>query len=96
MIGYMSLEEQVDKDFRLARRRHYSGASVPGCEETMRLNGCFYASMISERSPGQRENPSRSMRTVPLSQIGGSVGRCSEFDGDFMPLRRAQKIGGSA
>jgi hypothetical protein len=27
------------------------------------------------------------MRTVPVAQIGGSVGRCSEFDGDFMPTR---------
>ena len=27
------------------------------------------------------------MRTVPLSQIGSSVGRCSEFDGDFMPAK---------
>ena len=27
------------------------------------------------------------MRTVLVSQIGGSVGRCSEFDGDFMPLK---------
>ena len=27
------------------------------------------------------------MRTVPLRQIGGSVGRCSEFDRDFMPAK---------
>ena len=27
------------------------------------------------------------MRTVPVAQIGGSVGRCSEFDRDFMPAR---------
>ena len=25
------------------------------------------------------------MRTVLVAQIGGSVGRCSEFDRDFMP-----------
>jgi len=28
MVGYMSLEEQVDKDFTLAAKR-YRGASVP-------------------------------------------------------------------
>jgi hypothetical protein len=27
------------------------------------------------------------MRTVLVSQIGGSVGRCSEFDGGFMPTK---------
>ena len=27
------------------------------------------------------------MRTVPVKLIGGSVGRCSEFDRDFMPAR---------
>jgi hypothetical protein len=27
------------------------------------------------------------MRTVPVGQIGGSVGRCSEFDGDFLPAK---------
>ena len=29
----------------------------------------------------------RGTTTVPVSQIGGSVGRCSEFDGDFMPAK---------
>jgi len=27
------------------------------------------------------------MRTVPVGRIGGSVGRCSEFDRGFMPAR---------
>jgi hypothetical protein len=29
----------------------------------------------------------RGMRTVPVGQIRGSVGRCSEFDGDFLPAK---------
>ena len=29
------------------------------------------------------------MRTVPVRQIGGSVGRCSEFDRDFMPAKES-------
>jgi hypothetical protein len=29
----------------------------------------------------------RGMRTVPAEQIVGSIGRCSEFDRDFMPAR---------
>ena len=27
------------------------------------------------------------MRTVPVGRIGGSVGRCSEFDRGFMPAK---------
>jgi hypothetical protein len=29
----------------------------------------------------------RGMRTVPVNQIGGSGGRCSEFDRGFMPAK---------
>src|SRR5918997_878659 len=32
-------------------------------------------------------NIHRGIRTVPVAQIGGSVGKCSEFDRDFMPAR---------
>jgi hypothetical protein len=31
------------------------------------------------------------MRTVPVGQIGGSTGRCSEFDRDFMPAKASVK-----
>jgi hypothetical protein len=31
------------------------------------------------------------MRTVPVAQIGGGVGRCSEFDRDFRPTRASAK-----
>ena len=31
------------------------------------------------------------MRTVPVAQIGGSVGRCSEFDKDFMPTKASME-----
>ena len=31
------------------------------------------------------------MRTVPVAQIGGSVGRCSEFDRDFLPVRASME-----
>ena len=35
--------------------------------------------------PGAVGRIHRGIRTVPVGQIGGSVGRCSEFDSDFMP-----------
>jgi hypothetical protein len=31
------------------------------------------------------------MRTVPVAQIEGSVGRCLEFDGDFMPAKASME-----
>ena len=37
--------------------------------------------------PGAVGRIYRGLRTVPVAQIGGSVGRCSEFDRDFMPAK---------
>jgi hypothetical protein len=37
--------------------------------------------------PGASARVYRGMRTVLVRQIGGSVGRCSEFDRDFMPTK---------
>ena len=76
----MSLEEQVNKDYyaagSIARTNRYSSA------KRQRFRWACSASMISERSPEQW-GESIGMRTVPVVQIGGSVGRCSEFDRDF-------------
>lgn len=86
MVGYMSLEEQVDKDFTLARRKAWlrrigdrlrRGAAPEGLlcfEETRKI-------------PGAVRRVHRGRRTVPLGQIAGSVGRCSDFDRDFLPVK---------
>jgi hypothetical protein len=85
MVGYMSLEEQVDADFSRARRRALlrkvrirlrRGAASDGllCFDDLK--------MIPGAAVGRID---RGTRTVPVAQIGGSIGRCSEFDGDFMP-----------
>ena len=90
MIGYMSIEEQVDKDFNLARRRalfgriraRLRGGAAPGgllCFDDVR------------KIPGAMGRINRGLRTVPVSHIGGSVGRCSEFDRDFMPAQARVK-----
>ncbi len=81
------LEEQVDKDFSVARRkalRRRIGARL------RRDNGsdallCF--DKVRKLTPGAVGQVYRGTRTVPLGQIWGSVGRCSEFDRDFMPAR---------
>ena len=84
MVGYMSLEEQVDKDFTLARRKALLGrlgARLRRRDSTWDGLLCFDD---LRKIPGARGRIYRGMRTVPLGQIGSSVGRCSEFDRDFM------------
>ena len=87
MVGYM-LEERVDKDFSLAcrkallkrigtRLRRRDGAS----------DGLLLCFDRLRKVPGTSARVYRGMRTVPVGQIGGSVGRCSEFDRDFMPTK---------
>src|SRR5918995_6235822 len=80
MVKYMNREEQVDADFPRARRRalfRRRNAASDGllCFDDVR------------KIPGALGRIYRGMRTVSLAQIGGSVGRCSEFDGDFMPAK---------
>ncbi len=86
MIGYMSLEEQVDKDFLRARHRALFGrlaARIRGNKEpnvllafdearrAMRADNRFYLGR----------------RVVEVSKIVGSVDRYREFDRGFMPAR---------
>jgi len=88
MVGYTSLEEQVDKDFSLARRNVLLGrisSRLRGRDGSS--NGLLLCFDGLEKIPGASAWIHRGLRTVPLAQIGGSVGRCSEFDRDFMPAR---------
>jgi hypothetical protein len=90
MVGYMSLEEQVDKDFSLARRRallRRIGARLQRDSASGRLL-CFDD---VRKIPGAIGRIYRGMRTVPVAQIVGSVSRCSEFDRDFMPARASSE-----
>ena len=87
MVGYVSLEEQVDKDFSLARRKaliRRIGARLRRRDTASDGLLCF-DDLIE--IPGAMARIYRGMRTVPIAQIGGSVGRCSEFDRDFMPTQ---------
>jgi hypothetical protein len=86
MVGHTSLEEQVGADFSRARRRALlqrvstrlrgdNASNRPLCFDDLR------------KIPGAVGRVYRGTRTVPVAQIGGGVGRCSEFDRDFMPAR---------
>ncbi len=86
MIRYMSIEEQVDKDFERVRRRalmrrmgawlrkDVCSGSLPSFEEARRILGGFV------RVP-------RGIRAVPVAKIVGSVGRTRDFDKAFLPKR---------
>jgi hypothetical protein len=86
MIGYMSLEEQVDKDFERARRRSLVTRLAarrrgdPG-------KGKLPAFEAVRRATGAENRTYLGRRVVELSRVVGSVGRSGEFDRDFMPTR---------
>jgi hypothetical protein len=86
MIGYMSLEEQVDKDLERARRRSLVGRlsarlrGDPG-------RGKLPAFEAVRRATGADNRLYLGRRVVEVSRIVGSVGRAGQFDRDFMPTR---------
>ena len=84
MIGYMSIEEQVDKDFVRARHRALAGrvaAFLRG--EGAELLSFDDVRRKSRASGGLR----RGRRDVEVSSIVGSVGRHRHFDRNFMPRK---------
>ena len=86
MIGYMSLEEQVDKEFLRARHRailRLIAARLRGHPERRTLPAFDEARRALEAD--NRLYLGR--RVVELSKIVGSVGRHHQFDGGFMPNR---------
>jgi len=90
MVGYMTFEAQVDADFSRARRR----AMLRTVRIRLRRNKAWDGLLCFDdlkMIPGAVGRIDRGMRTVPLSQIGGSIGRCSDFDGDFMPAKASME-----
>ncbi len=86
MIGYMSLEEQVDKEFLRARHRamlrrltarlrgHPERGALPAFDEARKAMRAENRSYLGRR-------------VVEVSKIVGSVGRHRQFDRGFMPIR---------
>jgi hypothetical protein len=82
MFGYM-LEEQVDRDFRVARRRALPrriGARLRRDAASDKLL-CFDEVTKIHGAVGRVY---RGMKTVPVGQIGGSVGRCSGGERSYL------------
>jgi hypothetical protein len=86
MVGHLNLEEQVDADFTRARRK----ALFRRIKSRLRRDPVSSRLLCFDdlrRVSGATGRIHRGMRTVPVAQIGGSVGRCSDFDRGFMPAR---------
>ena len=91
MIGYTIMEEQVDADFTRARRKALLRQMRTRSQRDKASEGLLLCFDDLRKIPGASARVYRGTRTVPVSQIGGSVGRCSEFDGDFMPAKASVK-----
>src|ERR687894_729716 len=87
MVGYMSLEEQVDAGFSRARRKALLRRIGTRLQRDTAPDGLLLCFDDLRKIPGAVGRIDRGTRTVLVSQIGGSVGRCSEFDGGFMPAK---------
>ena len=86
MVRYMNLGEQVDADFSRARRKALLRRMRTRLQRDNASNRLLCFDDL-RKIPGAMGRIYRGTRTVPVAQIGGSVGRCSEFDRDFMPTR---------
>ena len=88
MVELMSLTEQVEREFVVARRRarlHGLGRRLGGLSGTGRLLS-FDEERHSRRAYGGLR---RGGVTVEVSRIVGSAGKHEQFDDTFMPLRGA-------
>ena len=86
MVGHVNLEELVDADFSRARRKAFLrriGNRLRKDPDAGRLP-CFEE---AKRRLGAQGGIRLGRRTVPTERIAGSVGRCSEFDEAFLPIR---------
>jgi hypothetical protein len=84
LIGYMSIEEQVDKDFVRARHRALAGRVVALLRgEGEDLLSFDEVRRVSRANGGLR----RGRREVEVRRIVGSVGRYRQFDRNFMPRK---------
>ena len=87
MIGYMSIEEQVDVDFIRARRRAFLRRLRARLKSD--LPSATMASFEeASRKLGSQGGVRLGRRVVRVDHIVGSVGRSCQFDSGFMPVKR--------
>ena len=84
MIGFMSVEAQVEADFSRARRRAFLGRMAARLRRE-----CSRLLAFDEVREGYLAHNRRGLglRVVEVSKIVGSVGRNEAFDRGFMPTK---------
>jgi hypothetical protein len=88
MIGYMSIEEQVDIDFIRARRR----AFLRRVRARLRRDASSTALASFEeasRKMGGQGGVRLGRKVVRMDHIVGSIGRSKQFDSGFVPVKRS-------
>ncbi len=101
MVDLMNLEEQVDKDFTLARRRARLGTlnrffkrlfkRILLRRHTTDARSTLLSSEEIRRSVLGSGAMYRGRRTVEVSRVVGSGGKHEHFDPNFMPLSKASQ-----
>jgi hypothetical protein len=88
VVELMNLEDQVDLDFTVARRRARLGRL-----KILLLRQVTRSTLLSpeelRRSVPASGAMYRGRKTVEVSRIVGSVGKHEQFDQNFMPLSKA-------
>ena len=89
MIGYVDVQEQIDKDFHRALLK----ASLHRWKDRLRMRDTQHERLLSfeeAKSALVRSSQAyRGMRTVEVEKITGSVGRYRDFDGSFLPHKKS-------
>src|SRR5918993_4440315 len=88
VVDLMNLEDQVDKNFALARRRARLGRLKALLLGRATRNTLLSSDEIRRTVPASG-GMYRGRRTVEVSRIVGSVGKHEQFDQNFMPLSKA-------
>lgn len=84
MIGFMSVEAQVEVDFDRARRRAFYGRVAARLRHEHSRLLAFDEVVEGHLAHNRRR---LGLRDVELSKIIGSVGRTAAFDRGFMPTK---------
>ncbi len=86
MFGYVSLEEQVDRDFTRARRKATLRRIRARLRKDLSPNRLLSLDEV-KGSLGAFNQVYRGMRVVPVEKIAGSLNRYGDFDSTFLPTR---------
>jgi hypothetical protein len=89
IVDLMNLEDQVDLDFTVARRRARLGRLKTRLLRRQATRSTLLSPEELRRSVPASGAMYRGRRTLEVSKIVGSVGKHEQFDQNFMPLSGA-------